>query len=216
MNVEGSNFNDKIKKIATSYKIELNILLKFYKFYKKIKKFELSKLFLLKCRKFGFMPAFISNSTNKIIDSFKELDYINKKVNLTITNFHFKLLNLYIDGIVKKIQKFKRSFNDLESKVKEKIPNDIFKTLLNIFGENVEKIYSKICSRHSDKFDKLKIQFFSDNNIKLNDKWLINLTNLNIPLEVRWLLSLGKNFAVPTQIKNNDLFHIIADVESIL
>jgi hypothetical protein len=220
MDTEGSNFSEKIKNISTSIHIQFNVLLKYYKTYKKIRKTDLSKMFLLKCRKFGFIPNFIAHSTNKtkksFNKSFKELPCVKAKVNSIISNLHIKLLNVYIDGTVRKLEKLKKYSKEMEFKIKEKVPNGIFKKLLIIFDNNIEEMCSKTSERHTKKFDKLREEFLTENNININEKWFINLTDLIVPLEVKWLLSLGKNFAVPTKIKKIELFHIIADTESIL
>lgn len=63
------------------------------------------------------------------------------------------------------------------------------------------------------RINKLKLQLLNKFEITYNEDWLINKTNIHLPMECKWLLSLGEKFALPTTNKNLSTIHIIADIE---
>lgn len=66
------------------------------------------------------------------------------------------------------------------------------------------------------KLESIKKHFFTQHNLTFHDKWFKNLTDIDIPLEVKWLLSLGNKFALPINLDKLPLFKLIADVEDCL
>lgn len=50
----------------------------------------------------------------------------------------------------------------------------------------------------------------------VDPKWFINLTNVDIPNDICWLLSLGPKFSLPIQQKEFPIFKFIADIENVL
>lgn len=65
----------------------------------------------------------------------------------------------------------------------------------------------------SNKIDALKQKQFNNLGFTYNESWLENKTNIEFPKESKWLLSLGKKFAIPTNPKKIPIAHLIAEVE---
>lgn len=66
------------------------------------------------------------------------------------------------------------------------------------------------------KLDVIKRDFFQRNNLTIHDKWFVNLTNVEFPLKIKWLLSLGGKFALPIPPGKFPLFDMIVDLEECL
>lgn len=52
--------------------------------------------------------------------------------------------------------------------------------------------------------------------ITFNEKWLLNFTDVDLPIEFKLLLSLGEKHAINKGIENTKFFELIADVENAL
>ncbi len=52
--------------------------------------------------------------------------------------------------------------------------------------------------------------------IGFNEKWLVNLTNVDFPMEFKILVSLGEKFSINRHLQHVPFFHLIADVENAL
>lgn len=70
--------------------------------------------------------------------------------------------------------------------------------------------------KKTGKLNTIKRDFFDTHNLKFNEKWFVNLTDVEFPIEYRWLLSLGGKFAIPTSHDNFPLLNIIVNVEECL
>lgn len=66
------------------------------------------------------------------------------------------------------------------------------------------------------KFEKLKKEILlkMDINFDVYNEWFVNRSNIEFPEEVKWLLALGKKFALPYEKNDFPLLKIIADVEN--
>jgi len=47
----------------------------------------------------------------------------------------------------------------------------------------------------------------------IRNKWFVNLSNINIPHDVQYLLQLDENFSMPTNKKNNVVIEFIKSIE---
>lgn len=82
-------------------------------------------------------------------------------------------------------------------------------------SENIlyESIMSNKKTTHIKKLEKLKDEHAKEINMKFNEDWFVNKTNINIPTNIQWLLSLGPKFALPNTKTTFPLFKCIADGE---
>lgn len=69
-----------------------------------------------------------------------------------------------------------------------------------------------------NKFNNLKRRTFQQLNFNtiVKSDWLMNLSSINVPNDISWLLSLGKKYSLPIEQKSFPMFNFIADIESIL
>ncbi|XP_036347777.1 uncharacterized protein LOC118757146 [Rhagoletis pomonella] len=71
-------------------------------------------------------------------------------------------------------------------------------------------------SIHNSKLKKLKQQQLRKLGIHLNNDWFVNKTNIEFPDESKWLLSLGKKFALPITQTSLKPVQTIAEMEQLI
>lgn len=148
--------------------------------------------FLLRCRSRGLLPPHVINMKPSIIFKNKFSKHIFGK---ELFNFKIKLLNLEISDNVKTINFLK----ELTSKQKNRlIQLDYANNIINYFEcqHNIIDKYEKaLIQKSKSKFKWLCERFYSfEKHFKLNNKWIKNLSNKEIPNNVACFLSLGEKF----------------------
>ncbi|GBP09267.1 hypothetical protein EVAR_68919_1 [Eumeta japonica] len=79
-----------------------------------------------------------------------------------------------------------------------------------------EKLVRKEKQIHKRKFDRLVSLQKSELGIKFNREWFVNKTNIDIPEDVQWILSLGQKYALPLDRKRFPMMKIITEGEDII
>ncbi len=126
-------------------------------------------------------------------------------------NYQFKLLNLLIAHKDNYVKSLELTLKELESHILQFNDRYInrFIGLQLQFKLNQIRQYKNI---NIKKFDKLHKTTFHNYNFHttVNNNWLVNLTDIEIPNDVAWLLSLGAKFSLPIEQGNFPLLKIIA------
>ncbi|XP_073827824.1 uncharacterized protein, partial [Musca autumnalis] len=177
--------------------------------------------FLIRCRNFGIIPQLIKNSiknVHKLIEGNKETkELVYNKLTTHIENFQQKILNIIIEHkhnlLKENAKKCELTNNNLEKKI---LTEDELCTLRRAENTALETLKHKQKQIHIQKFEKLMEKQRRELNIQINDNWFVNKTNKNIPDNIKWLLSLGPKFALPTTKDNFPLFKYITDGEEII
>ena len=97
--------------------------------------------------------------------------------------------------------------------MREMLTEEEYDKYIKIQKANYKKtinIKQKTCN---SKFNKLHKQKKEKRGITFNEDWFINLTNIEIAEEIKWLLSMGKKFAIPIDKTNFSPIHTIAEIE---
>lgn len=132
-------------------------------------------------------------------------------------NYQFKVLNLLIADKDNYVKSLETNNKEMESKILQFNDQYVnrFIGLQKQFKLNQIRQYKKI---NIKKFNKLQQKTFDHFNFhtRVNNNWLINLTDIDIPEDVAWLLSLGAKFSLPIEQGSFPLLKIIADVENVL
>lgn len=163
------------------------------------------------------VPNFIRNFTANCDGLFMNNNLLKSRLNQILNKFHFKLLNLLISEKCFNINKNSKTLKYLENKIISNIP-EVANNFLAL-QSNYKSSYFKYLKLSSiKKFNNLKSKYFEKHNFntKPNGDWIINLTDIKIPSEVSWMLSLGKKFAIPLNNNEFPLFKLIAETEFIL
>ncbi|XP_058977227.1 uncharacterized protein LOC131801989 [Musca domestica] len=184
----------------------------------KIAKTKCSLTFLIRCRNNGIIPNFIRNALKNIHNIFKtpQIYHIKNTLKGYIDTFQNKILNLLIKQKHYEIKNNQRDQQNIEKTLGENLTQQE----INIVTQNESKIISnmenEIKNTQKRKFEKLKQQQMIQLGIKQNDKWFVNKTNTQFPDDVKWLLSLGEKFGLPTTKSQFPLFKLIADGEDVI
>ncbi|XP_067639481.1 uncharacterized protein [Eurosta solidaginis] len=85
-------------------------------------------------------------------------------------------------------------------------------------NENVllDKLTNNIKKTQTNKYEKLRQKEMEKLNIRVVPQWFRNLTQIEIPHKIQWLLSLGPKYALASDNEKFPLFKFIADGENII
>lgn len=96
------------------------------------------------------------------------------------------------------------------SQINNTLPLNIKTTFLQAEKLNYDKIYYKSKNKLIQKISQLQNK--KTNHQSVNKNWIINLTNIHIPENIKYILSLGPNYS--TFSKKIPYFDIIASIEA--
>lgn len=174
-------------------------------------RYESTVAFLLECRSYGLTPTFIRTSTNS--NWFKSNTKKRSQYDDVSHEFRRRVLNIHISYNTELRNKLRFELKQAFATLKNNTSREDFSCFTREVALKRRSIKEKCDKNKNDKLERLKANLLRDNNMKFNSKWFVNLTETNIPLEVKWLLSLGKKFALPTVNSQIPLLKIITDVE---
>lgn len=84
------------------------------------------------------------------------------------------------------------------------------------FKDNVKRVYEQNYSRfameHMTRFDKLIQPYAASLNIDI-DRWIVNLSDIELPWNVKSILALGNKFNLPTENMKVNADQFIANLE---
>lgn len=169
--------------------------------------------FLMTCQKYGLIPKHIKHQTSKIEDSFSS-DLVRNKLKEVEYNFHNRILKLEIKQTHITIKTLKKQLPQEELNLKRTMETIEYEEFIKRQIHQKANLANNIKIIHDNKIDKLKTETLDKFNITFNKDWLVNKTNIQLPVECQWLLSLGKKFTLPTTNKNLSIIHLIADAET--
>lgn len=205
------------KQINTRYGNKKTSLLKEYaKTVNKTAHIKTTKACLLKCRKHSIIPSFITNSTKKVtqlLDSTSK--HIAKLNNITVI-YHKKILNLLIDAKCHVSRYTENMLYNLQEEIINTLPQHISDPFLKKQKQYYDQKTTELTHTHTHKFNTIyekqvqALKLFSNNN-----KNFLNLTNVYVSDDIKWILGLGKKFAIK-KYGDFPLFEIIADTEEIV
>ncbi|XP_044755068.1 uncharacterized protein LOC123314022 [Coccinella septempunctata] len=142
-------------------------------------------------------------------------DFENKSLNRKIRDFNEKtikkILSLEICQVNYKITKLEKANKRLQDELHHvsELEEYIRKTKISY-----NKIFFKIQKVNLNKIRCLSNE--SRNKAKIQDRWMMNLSNRELPENVKNLLSLGTKFSLPMTKNDVKIDELIADVENIL
>ncbi|XP_044757504.1 uncharacterized protein LOC123315739 [Coccinella septempunctata] len=142
---------------------------------------------------------------------------ISDKYNTIVSTFKGKILKLEISIIHWKLNVFRRKAFEMKSLLANQLPEDIMQILITKNKKISRLEYSKTKRKQLKKFSNLKSASFNfSDNVRSDEKWFVNLTNIEFPENIKYLLSLGDKFNLPYSSPTQPLKEIIIDIEYIL
>lgn len=203
--------------IHTQYGIEkANLFKQWAKTNIKISSLKNRKIFLLRCRKDDITPPHITNGTKNVeaLINFQD-GYTGQKILKFNNRLDSKLINLEIDITIATLKKLEKHLIQIIEQLKNHIPNHVINEFQNRQHVTSEKHFKKVKNRNLKKFNNLKNQQH-ELHISTQDKWIKNLTNLDIPQEILRFLSLGFKFSIEPTNKEISVKRLISDIENII
>lgn len=170
--------------------------------------------FLKKCQQHGVIPKFISNQRRSLIKLNNFNKIIDKSFELKLTKFEDDLLHLHIKNKYIENRNLTSKKRIQVQKIFSLMPPHIYREFERKFKNNQKVHIKKLTNKHENKFHELKAKCLAEMNLKIQGKYFINKTNVDIPSDVRLTLSLGSKFGIPTKTKELPLFNFISDIES--
>ncbi|XP_058456432.1 uncharacterized protein LOC131433843 [Malaya genurostris] len=142
-----------------------------------------------------------------------------RQLQTLIERFKKGLLNIEIKHTFYKIKDYKQK----QQRIKQLVTSQTGEQLIKSFDQTQALSYNRLMRAHKQttnaKLTKLLTKSIEQQYVipTLNERSILNATPINVPHDVEVLLSLGPKFALPTQnIKPCQLYHLLADIESIL
>ncbi|XP_055853675.1 uncharacterized protein LOC129917540 [Episyrphus balteatus] len=199
--------------IKYKYDIDTCKSLKHYcKQQKRLAKHKEKLKFLLSCKDYEIIPTHLANISFNISDLFTT-DTIKQQFNKIQHTFLIKIVKLEIKQTILTIKFTENNIFHTNIEMRTTL-NEIE---YNTFTSKQKQIYNHTIEQsqltQTTKFNKLKEQHAIKLGLIYNESWLKNKTSVEFPIESKWLLSLGKKFALPISRENFSPIHIIAEIE---
>ncbi|XP_044749738.1 uncharacterized protein LOC123310338 [Coccinella septempunctata] len=175
------------------------------------------KIFLLECKRLKLTPNHIGAGVKSVLSLFEF--YVGNKFNRRVTDFNkklvHKLLSLEVEHTHLKISHVQKEKAYIEEKLEHLVPST---TLLEFYRRQqitYKRIFNKIKTTNLNKVKNLQMKSYKTD-YRVKEKWFKNLSTMEIPEEVKTVLSLGGKFSVPINPREVKVKNLIADVEGIL
>ena len=171
--------------------------------------------FWLQCRHHSIHPRHITDHSIPLISltdvhNGRTLQHI-KELNLRLEH---KILNVEIKVTHQNISQLEKILNNTIRKLTTILPNHIIQDFQHRQTISYNFIFHRVKQDNVRKFNKLLSTH--RNPIKVKDNWLKNLTNTQLPAEVKNFLALGPKFSLQPSIKDFSIIKFLADFESII
>ena len=218
------NINDVLKFIKSNFNSEIyNSIVKVKRLYRKLTLSMQHKKYLLNCRTHDFVPKHIKNVVQKFKSFSIHSNSINRKFDKFTSSISFKILNFLIQDMHFHINYLQKTIK----KTKQYLNTNLPKTILQKFYTFLNKINNllkcNITNTHTKKFNNLKESNDKNNNITDNEKliinniqskWLVNLSDKQIPQDVADILSLGEKFNFKIKPDKTDFFELLNHLQN--
>lgn len=174
---------------------------------KKLAHLRAKKHFLVTCRKFKVNPKSLNVNLKAFTHcmSSKAIQSNSKKFSLCIMNEAIRTVHKDISVSVKKT-------TALAEKLKTVLLNEHFADFKSNVKRGYERVFHEVTLYHMTRFDKLMQPHMSGLNVNI-DKWLLNLTDVELPWFVQNTLSLGEKFNLPMNNKEIPTDRFICNIE---
>lgn len=171
-------------------------------------------IFLIRCRGNGIVPRHVGDRTGRIEHMFEFQDpRTGQQVHRFAKRLDIKLVNLEISITIKNIDFINKKLSSLEQSITEIIPIHMWSEFKRRLLINYNTVYNRIKRSNLSKYRKLYAE--QSPNIKVQDKWIKNLTGIEIPTEVNNLLALGPKFSIRPACTDVSIPKLLAEIEHI-
>lgn len=175
------------------------------------------RIFLLESKRLGLTPDHVGTGVKNVLNLFEFYTgtRFNRKINAFNKNLINRLLSLEIEHTHLKISHVSKCNTMIERELRQTIPTEILREFFRRQQITYNKIFHRTKTTNLKKIKTLQRRIHRVN-YKVPDKWFKNLSQTEVPEEVRIILSLGSKFNVPLHQKEINIKDLITDIESIL
>lgn len=170
------------------------------------------RIFLLQCRMKNVFPNHIINNVNCIYTLQIEENPYKKETDSILKKFRKSILNLEIKITIWKVSKLETKIKFIEEKVKESMEVSVINNFKDRVQNRYNKLFNDIKLDNIKKLNSLQNKY-CDVNIRYQSDKIFNFTNVNIPNEVKRILSVGPKFGLPLTKKEIPIPTIVKDIE---
>ncbi|XP_067618090.1 uncharacterized protein DPCoAC isoform X1 [Eurosta solidaginis] len=170
--------------------------------------------YLLECKRYGLIPNHLSNTLKSTLINTTS-DKVQQQIEKTKHHFFLKILNIEITQTNMNIKVTKDTIYNAHQQIRRTLNEDEFKAVVVKQNSLSNKIGKQSETTISSKIQKLKHEQIRKLGVSLNSEWFVNATNIEFPEDVKWLLSLGKKFTLPTTTNNFSSVQTIAEMEQV-
>lgn len=174
------------------------------------------KIFLLACRSQGLIPTHIKNNTKALPNL---IETTNGRIGQETLDFLLrldkKILNFEINVTYKNVERTERSLKEITVKLKSKIPHNIVDQFFNYQNNTYERKFKTIKKTNQNKLTNLK-KHENKEFLNTKDSWIKDLSECDIPTEIKQFLSLGQKFSIKPTPRDINLKDLLASIENVL
>jgi hypothetical protein len=138
------------------------------------------------------------------------------KVNRLIATWKKQLLNLEISDTIRMIAIWTHENESLKHAIMDTTSQNTYSNFFNLQRDFYHKNLDEQKTVHKRKLTALRGVLLPPINLNFNERWLVNLTDIELPMDFMLLISLGEKFSINRGTENVPYFHLIADVENAL
>lgn len=168
-------------------------------------------IFLLRCKHDEVMPTFLQINVKHI--QVKDVHLKHDFENNALIKFQYKTIKILISDTLKTIKLLQKNIQKNDTYLKNNLPKDIYNKFIEIETQKTNRIFLKVKTKNKKKYDILTDNKQQFTLVDKPNKWIENLTNIDIPLDAQEILALGPKFA--TKVDNNKIpvHDIICNIE---
>ena len=170
---------------------------------------------MLKCRSNGVLSNHILAAVKRTHTAFTHsVGQDATDVLVFEKRLEHKIINLQVCLAHRLVDKNDRFLNRLEDRILQFLPVDVWSDFKSRNKISYNKQFHLVKNTNINKFNRLLMS--QSLNFKTEEKWIKNLSEVNIPGDVKKFLALGPKFALPVAKGDLSIVHLLADVESIV
>lgn len=166
----------------------------------------------MRCRKHGLIPTHISNRTNDFHSLFQYRDARTaSEVQLFQNRLVNRALNLEISITVRNLDHISRQLTDLESNIRGFLPQDTWSEFVHRMTPKWNRHFDNTKRRNLNKFHRLLNTQIKP--IKVQERWVKNISDVQLPSEVVTILALGPKFSIEPTSRELSIPRLLSEVE---
>ena len=136
---------------------------------------------------------------------------LTHKIDMHVNKFKSDIINIEIKNAYQMINQFKQNLNKDYEILKHELPIPLFHQAIAIINQKNRYYYINAKNKINKKLDK-SIQINEEINVE--DDYLINLSDIEIPEEIKLILRLGPKFSLNlNKNKEKDIINLISEIE---